>query len=670
MAATIDQSDRWLTIDSPFGADQLVLTAFDGEEALSELFSYRLELMSPDDALDADKILGKKVTFTVYRAEADPRIFNGVVKSFHAGPKRTRGFRTYHAEVVPWTWFLSRTSDCKIFQEKSVKDIIEEVFGEYGLTDFEFKLSGSYKKHVYRVQYRETDLDFVCRLMEEEGMFFYFTHEDGKHNMVIADSKSAYYDLEEKKVECHEVEVPSGAITDFSHRYEFLSGKWTQQDYNFEKPKNDLETPEKTILKTPDLSKYEYYDYPGRYLEKGDGKALSKLRMEEEEANYDVAGGNGTCRTFSPGGKFEIARHDISTEVGKKYALTSTSHAAADYTSIYPDAGPPSYSNSFTCIPDDVNYRHPRRTPRPVVRGPQTAVVVGPSGEEIECDEYGRIKVQFHWDRLGENNEKSSCWIRVAQLMAGAKWGAVFTPRIGMEVIVDFLEGDPDKPICTGCVYNADNMPPWALPANKTQSGFKSLSSKDGSAGSNFNELRFEDKKGSEEIYFHAEKDMNTVVENNETHKVGFEKKDDGDQTLEIFNNQDIKVGCSEASDGSQTLEVWKDRTTTIKTGDETLTVEKGDRTTSVDTGDNTLIVKKGDRTTKVSLGKDSLEAMKSIELKCGASSIKLEPAKITIKSVQIDINGSATLKAKGGAMANFEAGGINTVKGALVKIN
>ncbi len=669
MAPTIDQSDRWLTIDSPFGADQLVLTAFDGEEALSELFSYRLELMSPDDALDADKILGKKVTFTVFRADADPRIFNGVVKSFHAGPKRTRGMRTYHAEVVPWTWFLSRTSDCKIFQEKTVKEIIEEVFGEYGLSDFEFKLSGSYTKHVYRVQYRETDLDFICRLMEEEGMFFYFTHEDGKHNMVIADSKSAYYDLPEAKVECHETEVPSGAITDFSHRYEFLSGKWTQQDYNFEKPKTDLETPEKTILKTPDLSKYEYYDYPGRYTEKGDGKALSKLRMEEEEAAYDVAGGNGTCRTFSPGGKFEISRHDIPAEVGQKYTLTSTSHAAADYTSIYPDAGPPSYSNSFTCIPDSVTYRHPRRTPRPVVRGPQTAVVVGPSGEEIECDKYGRIKVQFHWDRIGENNEKSSCWLRVAQLMAGAKWGAVFTPRIGMEVIVDFLEGDPDKPICTGTVYNADNMPPWELPANKTQSGFKSLSSKDGSASSNFNELRFEDKKGSEEIYLHAEKDMNTVVENNETHKVGFEKKDDGDQTIEVFNNQDVKIGCSDASDGSQTLEVWKDRTTTIKTGDETLTVEKGKREISVDTDDNILTVKKGDRTTKVSLGKDKLEAMQSIELKCGSSSIKLEPAKITIKSAMIDIKADTTLNAKG-LMTTVKGDAMLTLKGGLTMIN
>ena len=620
---TIDQSDRWLTIDTPLGRDQLILTAFDGEEALSELFSYRLELVSPDDALEADKILGKKVTFTVFRAEAEPRIFNGVVKSFLAGPKRTRGYRTYHAELVPWTWFLSRTADCKIFQEKSIDEIIEEVFGEYGFSDYELRLTGSHPKHVFRVQYRETDLDFICRLMEEEGAFFYYTHEDGKHTMVIADNKSAYYDLEESQVECHEVEVPSGAITNFSHRYEFLSGKWTQRDYDFEKPTTDLETPEKTILKTPELSKYEIYDYPGRYTEKGDGKTLSKLRMEEEEAGYAVTDGNGTCRTFSPGGKFAISRHDIKSEVGKKYAITSTSHAAADYTSIYPDAGPPSYSNSFTCIPDSVTYRHPCHTPRPVVRGPQTAVVVGPSGEEIECDKYGRIKVQFHWDRLGQNDDKSSCWIRVAQLMAGPKWGALFTPRMGMEVVVDFLEGDPDKPICTGTVYNADNMPPYDLPADKTQSGFKSRSSKEGSAA-NFNELRFEDKKDSEEVYFHAEKDMNTVVENNDTLKVGFDKSEDGDQTIEIFNNQDITVGCSDASDGSQTLDVWKDRTTTIKNGDETLTVALGDRTTKVDAG------------------KDLLQATKSIELKCGASSIKIEPAKITIKSVQIDVKADA----------------------------
>ena len=311
----------------------------------------------------------------------------------------------------------------------------------------------------------------------------------------------------------------------------------------------------------------------------------------------------------------------------------------------------------------------PGGPPRPIVRGLQTAVVVGAAGEEIECDKYGRIKVQFHWDRIGENNEKSSCWIRVAQLMAGPKWGAIFTPRIGMEVVVDFLEGDPDKPICTGAVYNADNMPPYDLPANKTQSGFKSLSSKDGSVPTNFNELRFEDKKGEEEIYFHAEKDMNRVVENNDTLKVGFDKTDDGDQTIEVFNNQDVTVGCSDASDGSQTLEVWKDRTTTIKTGDETLTVEKGDRKTSVDTGDNTLTVKKGDRTTKVDLGKDLLQATKSIELKCGSSSIKLEPTKITIKSVQIEIKGDATVEAKS-PMTTVKGDAMLTLKGGMVMVN
>lgn len=659
MAPTIiDQSDRWLTIDSPLGADRLILTAFDGDEALSELFSYRLELMSPDDAIAADKILGKKVTFTVYRSGAAPRVFNGVVKSFHAGPKRTRGFRTYHAELVPWTWFLSRTSDCKIFQDKSVEDIIKEVFAEYGFSDYELRLTGSHAAHVYRVQYRETDLDFLCRLMEEEGMFFYYRHEDGRHVMVIADSASAYYDLAEREVECHEDEVPTGAITNFSHRYEFLSGKWTQRDYNFEKPTSDLETPEKTILKTPELSKYEIYDYPGRYGEKADGKTLSKLRMEEEEAAYAVTGGNGTCRTFSPGGKFAVVRHDIASEVGRSYVLTATSHSGADYTGIHTDAGPPSYSNSFTCIPDAVTYRHPRRTPRPSVRGPQTAVVVGQSGEEIECDGYGRIKVQFHWDRLGAGNEKSSCWIRVAQLMAGAKWGAVFTPRIGMEVVVDFLEGDPDRPICTGTVYNADNMPPWDLPANKTRSGFKSLSSKDGNASSTYNELRFEDKKGEEEIYLHAEKNMNRVVENDDTLKVGFDKMDKGDQTVEIYhdqsltigNDQTVRIGYDLKGPGDQSLEVYNDRTTTIG-------------------NDDALTVERGDRTAKVSLGKDKLEAMTSIELICGSSSIKLEPAKITIKSVQIDIKADAKLDAKS-PMTTVKGDGMLTLKGGMVMVN
>src|SRR5512135_3121830 len=353
-------------------------------------------------------------------------------------------------------------------------------------------------------------------------------------------------------------------------------------------------------------------------MRKADGTAEVKIRMAEEEAPYDVIVGSGTCCTFTPGGKFQLEDHEIAAEQGR-YVITSILHTATETSFGDTSAGSP-YSNSFTCIPDSVAYRPARLTPKPIVQGPQTAVVVGPAGEEIYVDKYGRVKVQFFWDRLGKKDENSSCWMRVAQHWAGKNWGAIFNPRIGQEVIVDFLEGDPDRPIITGRVYNAEQMPPYTLPDNMTQSGVKTHSSKGGGTD-DFNELRFEDKKGSEQIYFHAQKDFDRVVENNDTLKVGSSDSDT-------------------CPDGSQTISIYKDRTSTIETGNETLTVKQGNRTVTIDQGNDTHQVKMGNRDVKIDMGNDSLkismgnqttkldlgasstEAMQSITLKVGQSSI------------------------------------------------
>ncbi len=671
MALDIKQAGRWLTVTTPLGEDKMILVSMDGQETMSRLFTYRLEMISPDSNVSPDDILGKNVTFTVQQADADPRVFNGICSRFYAGSMRTREYRTYHAEITCWLWFLTRTADCRIFQEMSVVDIIEEIFGEYGTAEFTKRISGDHPKHEYRVQYRETDFNFVSRLMEEEGIFYYFEHVDGSHNMVLADKKECYYTLPESEVEVRGDDV-IGHISSFQHRYEFVPGKWAQRDYNFKETANTLECKENSILSTPGIDKYEVFDYPGRYYKKdeglngldGHGNAFTKLRMEEEEARYHITDGTSTCRSFSPGGKFTVARHEVSAEEGKTYAIISASHSASDFTGISSDAGPPTYSNSFTCIPDSVPYRTPRTTDKPVVWGPQTAVVVGPSGEEIHCDEFGRVKVQFHWDRLGENDEKSSCWIRVSQGWAAKTWGGIFIPRIDMEVIVDFLEGDPDAPIVTGCVYNGTNTVPYELPGDQTRSTIKTRSSPDGGTD-NFNELRFEDKKDEEEVYFHAEKDFNRVVENDDTLKVGFDKMDPGDQTIEIYNNRTETV-----DQGDETVTIKTgNRLVDIDTGNETPNVKTGNRETKVDTGNNTLTVAIGNRTTEVSLGKDSLEAMQSIELKCGASSIKLEPAQITIKSVMVNIQGDAMLEAKS-PMTTVKGDAMLTLKGGITMIN
>jgi type VI secretion system secreted protein VgrG len=686
MATTYLQPGRLLNITSPLGENVLLLRGFNGHEELSRPFRYELDLLSQNDAIAAKEIVGKPVTWSVRDFDDQPRFFNGVVARFAAGNRGARGFRAYRAEVVPWFWMLTRGSDCRIFQNQTTPEIVQAVFEEYGFTDYQPSLSGSYEPWEYCVQYRETAFNFVSRLLEHEGIFYYFKHEDGKHTMMLVDAKRAYQDVKENQVKFSSGTLAPNHVGSWDHRYEFRSGKWAQADYNFETPSTSLLTNADTLVKLPGNAAYELYDYPGEYRQKSHGQGLTTIRMQEEEAPHDVVSGSGRCCTFTPGGKFTLQGHDIASEDGA-YVVTSIAHSAVDR-SLENEGGPSSYSNTFECIPAEIDFRPARITPRPFVRGPQPAVVVGPAGEEIYTDKYGRVKVQFFWDRQGKKDENSSCWIRVAETWAGKNWGMIFNPRIGQEVIVDFIEGDPDRPIITGRVYNAEQMPPYTLPANQTQSGVKSRSSK-GGAAANFNELRFEDKKGEEQVYFHAEKDFDRVVENNDTLKVGFEKKDPGDQTIEVFNNQSLTVGAGKggASDGSQTISVFKDRTETVETGNETVTVKQGNRTVNVNTGNDThniktgnravvidmgndaLTIKMGDQTTKLNLGKSETEAMQSIELKVGANSIKVDQTGVTIKGIMVKVEGQAMTQIKA-PMTQVNGDGMLMAKGGIVMIN
>jgi type VI secretion system secreted protein VgrG len=621
------QNNRLLSMTSPLGADVLLLTAFNGNESLSRLFNYRLEMLSENDDIAPSEIVGKSVTWNVSHFDKEPRYFNGKVSRFVTGPTRHRNLRVYRAEVVPWLWFLTRTSNCRIFQNQTVPDIIQGLFDELGFTDYEAQLTSSYSKWEYCVQYRETAFNFVSRLMEQEGIYYFFRHEDGKHTLVLADATSAYKDCPENEVTLTWGSRSPNHVGSWERRYEFRSGKWAQTDYNFQTPSTNLLTNTSTIIDIPNATKFELFDFPGEYEVKSDGTTLTKIRMEEEEAQYDEVVGSSTCCTFTPGGKFALESKELPSEGGQSYAITSIQHSAVDIPFDNSDR-PADYQNSFSCIPDSVTFRAPRVTPKPMAQGPQTAVVVGPSGEEIYTDKYGRIKVQFFWDRLGQKNENSSCWIRVAENWAGKNWGVVFNPRIGQEVLVDFLEGDPDRPIITGRVYNAEQMPPYDLPTNQTRSTIKSRSSKGGSKD-NFNELRFEDKMDSEEIYIHAEKDCNTVVENNDTLKVGSDQADDGSQTIQIYNNQ-------------------------------TITIQQGDRSVTIQTGNDSL---------NVSAGSSSTEAAISIELTVGSNSIKIDQSGITISGIQVQINGTAMLQAAS-PMTQVSGDGMLTLQGGIIMIN
>ncbi|MBP86828.1 MAG: type VI secretion system tip protein VgrG [Planctomycetaceae bacterium] len=563
----LTQQERTLKLSTPLGEDVLLLTGFTGKEEVSRLFRFQLDMISDDAGIQAADIVGKDVTFSIEMKEGGPRFFHGFVSQLMAS-NEDQGRREYRAEVVPWLWFLTQTADCRIFQDKTIKDIIETIFGDLGFSDYKFDLQLEHKEWEYCVQYRETDFNFVSRLMEQEGVSYWFDHSDGEHEMVISDHTGAYQDCDESEVDFPGdvgVDAIDDHITSWEHRYAFVSGKWAQTDYNFKTPGTNLMTNEPSVVSLPGISKYEVYDYPGEYSDKGVGKTETKLRIEEEEASYDVVSASSQCKSFTPGGKFKIGVHPSSSEEGKGFVITSITHSASEQIAYESGASVgQDYSNSFTCIPDSVIFRPARITPKPLVSGVQTAVVVGPEGEEISTDEYGRVKVHFFWEREGH----SSCWMRVSQNWAGKNWGIVFNPRIGHEVIVDFLEGDPDRPIIVGRVYNAANMPPYELPGDQTRSTIKSRSSKGGSED-NFNEIRFEDKMGDEEIYVHAEKDRNTVIENNDTILIGFDKTDPGDQTIGVHNDRVETIGRD------RSLDVGRDKMEHV-VNDKTIQVDGG----------------------------------------------------------------------------------------------
>ena len=634
----LKQQDRLLKIDTPLGKDKLLVESFSGEEEISQLFRFRLDLVSEEASVAPKDIVGKKVTVSIMQADdSTERYFNGYISRFSQLPSIGRYYR-YRAEMVPWLWFLTLSSDCKIFQQKNVTAIFEEVFQHFGFSDFEAaEIRGQHPDRDYCVQYRESAFQFVTRLMEEEGIFFFFRHEQGKHTLVLADSKGVHQPCPyQDKVEMQ----PSAGrgfarqedtVTEWERHYEYRTGKWAQTDYNFETPSTSLLTTVETIVDLDENKKYEVYDYPGEYLNKGEGDALTKLRMEEEEVGYDVATGRSDCRFLSTGFKFTLQRH-AQREQNATYVLTSVAHAAQQGGFFGDDNDyEQSYSNSFRCIPQDVTFRPACETPKPIVYGTQTALVVGPKGEEIYTDSHGRVKVQFYWDRIGKKDDKSSCWIRVSQPWAGKNWGGVWLPRIGQEVVVDFLEGDPDRPLIVGRVYNAEQTPPYGLPDNQTQSGFKSRSSRNGGT-EDFNEIRFEDKKGEEQMVFHAQKDMDTTVENDETRLVEH------------------------------------DRTTTIQ-NNETKTVKEGNQEVTIEMGNHTMKVKMGNMNTNVDLGKEEREAMQSIELKVGQSSVKLDQSGVTIKGLQITIEGQITVDVKS-IMTTVKGDAILTAKGGLVMIN
>ncbi|HEY3738568.1 MAG TPA: type VI secretion system tip protein TssI/VgrG [Bryobacteraceae bacterium] len=572
MADNYIEETRYLYLNTPLGADKLILLTFNGFESFSELFRFQLEVAAKkDDDIAFDQIIGKTVDFGVKGTDdADPRHFDGVCIEFSEGARDVE-FKYYTIVVAPKLWMLTQRRTCKIFQQKSVQDILTTVLT--GI-DTDMRLQGTYDPREFCVQYNETDFDFASRLMEEEGIYYYFKFDESSHTMVIADTPQGYTDV--PGATTYTFDTASGGnrfadqerVSSWRRIQSWSSAKYTLWDHHFQLTDKHLDadktmTPETVAggtithkLKLSGNDAFEIYEYPGNYAKRYDGISTSGgeqaselnkiftdntrtvgIRMKQVATADLVFTGNGNCRRFTAGHKFTLSEH---FDGDGQYVLMSVTHTAqeGDFRSGA-DINVEHYENTFTCIPMALPFLPARKTPRPRVFGCQTAKVVGPPGEEIFTDKYGRVKVQFRWDREGQENSSSSCWLRVGSPWAGKNWGMIHIPRIGQEVIVDFMEGDPDRPIVVGSVYNPDQMPPYKLPDNKTQSGIQTRSTKGGGAA-NYNEIRFEDLKGSELLTVHAEKDRDTQVENDDAQLVGH------DQTIKVDNNRTEVVGAVE----------------------------------------------------------------------------------------------------------------------------
>jgi type VI secretion system secreted protein VgrG len=499
-------------------------------------------------------------------------------------------------------------------------------------------------------------MNFISRLLEEEGIFYYFEHTADKHNLVLTDKPAGYPTLPKENVVSMApvhgaVVMEEDFVKDIEQEVKAISGKIALTDYNFQ-------TPSTNLLSNSEGSSAlgKLYDYPGRYEDRGGGDNYSGIRLEEDEAMVKVVRGISTCRAFTSGYKFELKNH-YSRPLNTTYLLTQVSIEMS--TNAYYATGElrEEYKNKFEGIPATVQFRPARLTPKPVISGVQLAVVVGPSGEEIYSDKYGRVKVQFFWDQLGKKNENSSCWMRVSQDWAGKQWGSVFIPRMGQEVLVDFLEGDPDRPVITGRVYNAEQMPPYTLPDNQTQSGVKSRSSK-GGGSSNYNEFRFEDKMGDELITLHAEKDLTTVVEHDESWEVQH------DRTTLIKNNETQTV-----DEGNETLTLNQgSQTTTIKQGNQSTTLNMGNQSTKLDMGNQDTKLSMGNQSTKLDLGAASHEAMQSITLTVGQSKITVDQMGVTIEGMMIKINGQIQVQIQG-IMTQMSGSAMVQISGGIIMI-
>ncbi len=670
---------RLLAIAGSFPDGTFTVERLSGRETLGQCFAYDVTLLSDSPTFDVSTLIGDTVSITIDRGESDPRFVHGYVTRAGLLGTFDRHAR-YSIHVVPWFFLLSGRVNNRIFQKQSVPAIAKALFREHGFAEFEDQLSGEYQPREFVVQHRESDFAFVSRLLERAGIYYFFRHEKGRHLLVLADSSTAHKTVTgSETIPFH----PEGSTTPASgeqlNRWEvqmrWRSNTVTSSDFDFERPKADLTARVQASLpfKQADL---EVFDYPAGYTKQPQVDSFVKNRLTGLLGDAATRTASGDVQALSAGDLFTLSDFP-SDDQNKEYLIVDAWFDAVNNAHQTGDSGGGGYFHSaFTLIAAAQTFRPNMTTPVPRIEGPQTAIVVGEDGEEITTDKYGRVKVQFHWDREGKRNQDSSCWVRVGQVWAGSGWGAMHIPRIGQEVIVEFLEGDPDRPIITGRVYNADNMPPYALPDNKTQSGIKSRSTK-GAGPSNFNEIRFEDKKGSEELHIQAEKDHTTHVKNDRSADVGANDSISvgGDRSVTVTGNLSVTVKGGGKSPNHSNLEVTGKHHVHA-----TDTIEMEAPThIKLAVGDSYLLIEPG-KITMVSGGKAQVVLDANVFAKAnGGAQVLLDP-NVLVQSnagTKMVLDANALVKSSGGAQVALDsnvlaqaAGGANvTVDGTKIQI-
>ena len=581
MTFEIDQTGRLLTLE--FDGElskKLIPLAFSGREALSELYSYTVDVVSPDMSIAASSILGHDAT-AIVTLGAIKRRFTGIVSRFSPGLPWGRDYRAYQLEIVPKLWLATLNARCRSFKSQSAVDIVDKVLKEYGIsTSVRGSATTARAQREYSLQYFESDYAFVSRLLEEEGLFFYFPPDHGNANLTLVDALNGTFEVTSEELRFG----PHQAITAWSHDIRAMPQGVTFHDYDFKQA--SVVTGKATAAhKLARIDSQPVETYASNKLDTASAQSFADIYMQELEQDYETCGGESGHPAFAPGGRFK--RDHDSAASSDTFMLSTVEHHATCHTHVSTEAAPSEYKNNFSCRPIDAKIRPPRRHLRNRAHGPQTAIV------SSDPDEHGRIKVKFHW-----GDELESWWARLAMPWAYNQMGFQFIPRVNSEVVIDFLEGDPERPIIVGSVYNGVNKLLYTLPDNKTQSGIR---------GDTGNELKFEDKSGSEFINFTAQKDFTRTVKNNDK--------------LTVTQNRDV-------------------------------------------------VIEQGNLSIKVKAGTSTMEAAQSIELKVGSNSLKIDQQGISLNGMNIKIEGSVNTQVKGAAMTSVEASGQLTLKGALTMIN